>query len=397
MRPVRISVEHGGEVIEHEFSRSPIQVGRNPKADLCLPYEFVSSWHAVIHFDEGEAGYYDLGSTNGTEIDGRRVDSSQGVDFDATPVRLQISDLTLTLWRSGGGRDSRAVAGAIETASTAGARPSAAAVALRDRLRPAYEQLEHARRQFDAALGRGLAALPAGERETASAWLQQEMPVSGSGSVSVTSVSSSSLAAEVAPLARALLPHIDPPANAEQARDLLRRMSEMMEVCVEGLVELQEGQDRLGKQLGVSAVKHYTGLRFALSAEEALAYLLTDPVEHERRRQELANAFSDTICHQIATLNGLVAGARALLDEIEPAAIERGTEPGLLSGGVRANWKTFVEKWERLATRDGPLLAVLFGPEFARVYTEVGEELRAGWKRALEQNERGRRGDVVDG
>ena len=142
----------------------------------------------------------------------------------------------------------------------------------------------------------------------------------------------------------------------------------------------------LGKQLGVSAVKHYTGLRFALSAEEALAYLLSDPVEHERRRQELVSAFSDTICHQIATLNGLVAGARALLDEVEPAEIERGTEPGLLSRH-RANWKTYVERWERLATRDGPLLAVLFGPEFARVYTEVGEELRAGWKRALEQNE----------
>ena len=147
-------------------------------------------------------------------------------------------------------------------------------------------------------------------------------------------------------------------------------------------MELQEGQDRLGKQLGVSAVKHYTGLRFALSAEEALAYLLSDPVEHERRRQELRNAFSDTICHQIATINGMVAGARALLDELEPAAIARGSEQGLLSGH-RASWKVFVERWERLATRDGPLLAALFGPEFARVYTEVGEELRAGWKRAL--------------
>ena len=169
----------------------------------------------------------------------------------------------------------------------------------------------------------------------------------------------------------------------------------MMEVCAQGLVELQEGQDRLGKQLGVSAVKHYTGLRFALSAEEALAYLLSDPVEHERRRQELRNAFSDTICHQIATINGMVAGARALLDELEPAAIARGSEQGLLSGH-RASWKVFVERWERLATRDGPLLAALFGPEFARVYTEVGEELRAGWKRALGEQSHGSEGDVQD-
>ena len=132
-----------------------------------------------------------------------------------------------------------------------------------------------------------------------------------------------------------------------------------------------------------------------LSAEEALAYLLSDPVEHERRRQELRNAFSDTICHQIATINGMVAGARALLDELEPAAIARGSEQGLLSGH-RASWKVFVERWERLATRDGPLLAALFGPEFARVYTEVGEELRAGWKRALGEQSHGSEGDVQD-
>lgn len=377
-------MEHGGEVIEHEFSRSPIQVGRNPKADLCLPYEFVSSWHAVVHFDENEAGYFDLGSTNGTELDGRRVDSARGVDFDARPVRLHIGELALRLWRTESGRDSRAVAGAIEAAAPATPTISPQARALREQLEPAYQQLQQARRRFDAALGRGLSSLPASERESVSSWLQQEMPVSSV--MTVSSAATGSLAAEVAPLARALLPHADPPADGEQARDLLRRMSELMEVCAQGLVEIQEGQDRLGKQLGVSAVKHYTGLRFALSAEEALAYLLTDPLEHERRRQELVNAFSDTICHQIATLNGLVAGARALLDEVEPATIERGTEPGLLSRH-RANWKTFVEKWERLATRDGPLLAVLFGPEFARVYTEVGEELRAGWKRALEKGE----------
>ncbi|MEX1364955.1 MAG: type VI secretion system-associated FHA domain protein [Nannocystaceae bacterium] len=391
MRPVRISVEHEGKRVEHEFRSSPVQVGRNPKADLCLPYEFVSSWHAVIHFDEEEAGYFDLGSTNGTEIDGRRIEAGQGVDFDARAVRVQIGELTLALSRAEDARGSRAVAGAIDAGPVLEPSPSPQARALRQRLQPAHEQLQAARQRFDRELGDGLAALPSDEREATSAWLQRELPTgpstSGTGSTGSTGGSTGgSLAEEVAALARELLPFADPPQSAAQAADLLRRVIEMMCVCAKGLVELQEGQDRLGKQLGVSAVKHYTGLRFALSAEEALAYLLSDPSppEHERRRAELAAAFSDTIGHQIATLNGMVAGARALLDELEPAAIERGTEPGLRSKH-RANWKTFVERWERLATRDGPLLSALFGPEFVRVYTEVGQELQVGWKRALDE------------
>ncbi|MCA9709404.1 MAG: hypothetical protein KDK70_26420, partial [Myxococcales bacterium] len=182
-----------------------------------------------------------------------------------------------------------------------------------------------------------------------------------------------------------LLPFAPAPRTAEEARDLVRRVGDMMAVCAKGLVELQEGQEQIGREFGVKAIKHYTGLRFATTAAEALAYLFSDadPEEHRRRLGELSAAFSDTMSHQIATINGVVAGARALLDELEPGAIERGADPGRLTR-FRDCWKTFVSRWERVANQDGPLLAVLFGPEFARVYAEVGGELSNAWRRNME-------------
>lgn len=379
MRPVRIRVERAGEAVERDFPGSPIQIGRNPKADLSLPYKVVSNWHAIIRFDEHEATFFDLGSTNGTDLDGRPITPGQEVGFDTQPVRLVIGgEIALTLWRVDPARATgKAAVGTIAAEGPVPMHaPTPEVEAMLVRLRPYFEQLDGVARQFDDALGRELAALPLAIREAASEWAQRAFPVSpgihrhhpdGAG----------------IGVGERLLPFAEPPATAEAARDLVRRVGEMMAVCAKGLVELQEGQESISREFGVKAVKHYTGLRFALSAEEALTYLFSDadPDEHRRRLDELSAAFSDTMSHQIATINGVVAGARALLDELEPGAIERGADPGRLTR-FRDCWKTFVTRWEKLANQDGPLLAALFGPEFARVYAEVGGELSNAWRRS---------------
>ncbi|MEM9461969.1 MAG: type VI secretion system-associated FHA domain protein [Myxococcota bacterium] len=388
MRPVRIRVERAGEAAERDFSGSPIQIGRNPKADLSLPYKVVSNWHAIIRFDEQEATFFDLGSTNGTELDGQPVGPGQEVGFDAQPVRVVLGGaIALTFWRVElGAVTSAEAAGTIVASAQAPMHaPTPEVTAMLDRLRPAFEQLDAVRRHFDDALGRELAALPAPVRDAASEWAQRAFPASpgvhrhfpdggpgggGGGGIGA---------------GERLLPFGEAPATAEAARDLVRRVGDMMTVCAKGLVELQEGQESISREFGVKAVKHYTGLRFALSAEEALAYLFSDadPEGHRRRVGELSAAFSDTMSHQIATINGVVAGARALLDELEPGSIERGADPGRLTR-FRDCWKTFVTRWEKLANQDSPLLAVLFGPEFARVYAEVGGELSNAWRRSVD-------------
>ena len=48
----------------------PIEIGRSPEADLVLPDDTVSRRHAVLRGDRGALEVEDLGSSNGTSING---------------------------------------------------------------------------------------------------------------------------------------------------------------------------------------------------------------------------------------------------------------------------------------------------------------------------------------
>jgi type VI secretion system protein len=81
MRPVVITVfdSEAGTTSDHTFATSPVRIGRNPLNDLPLPFPFVSGWHAVVRFDDGQAKFFDLGSTNGTLLNGRKINAGEAV------------------------------------------------------------------------------------------------------------------------------------------------------------------------------------------------------------------------------------------------------------------------------------------------------------------------------
>ena len=75
----------------YEFDQSPVRIGRNPLNNVVLEGNFVSGWHGIIRFDETGTYYFDLGSTNGTCLDGKRLPKNT-----ATPIRQATR---LTIWR----------------------------------------------------------------------------------------------------------------------------------------------------------------------------------------------------------------------------------------------------------------------------------------------------------
>jgi type VI secretion system protein len=96
MLSVRVENCATHQFTEHTFQRSPVRIGRNALNELTLQEGYVSLSHAVLRFDPERIQVIDLGSTNGTHVDGARIESNVPVTLKASS-ELRIGDLRLHL------------------------------------------------------------------------------------------------------------------------------------------------------------------------------------------------------------------------------------------------------------------------------------------------------------
>lgn len=61
----------GGDPIP--LLKSPLMIGRRESCDICLRFPNVSGRHCELSFSEGVWSIRDLGSTNGTKVNGQQV------------------------------------------------------------------------------------------------------------------------------------------------------------------------------------------------------------------------------------------------------------------------------------------------------------------------------------
>jgi pSer/pThr/pTyr-binding forkhead associated (FHA) protein len=88
-----IVVAGGPEGHEHLLDRPRLVVGRGPGADLAFDDDQMSQQHAAVEFASGRFHVTDLGSTNGTRINGAAVEScevSHGDRIELGGTVLQI-------------------------------------------------------------------------------------------------------------------------------------------------------------------------------------------------------------------------------------------------------------------------------------------------------------------
>jgi hypothetical protein len=83
---------------DHAFRRSRERLGRNPSNDLVAPQPFVSAWHGLIEFDDRGVNYTDLGSTNGSVVDGRAL--GRGCQRRSARSEVLISSLKVTFMQA---------------------------------------------------------------------------------------------------------------------------------------------------------------------------------------------------------------------------------------------------------------------------------------------------------
>jgi pSer/pThr/pTyr-binding forkhead associated (FHA) protein len=96
----RLKILNGGfEGMAYDLDDSDVLIGRNPSTHITLLDEGISREHAMVLFDEETHSFVieDLGSTNGTKLNGKRVRSSPLCEGDEIQIGQTLFRFILKL------------------------------------------------------------------------------------------------------------------------------------------------------------------------------------------------------------------------------------------------------------------------------------------------------------
>ena len=272
-----------------EFDQSPIRVGRNALNHVVIEDRFVSQWHGMIRFDDTSVTYFDLGSTNGTRLAGKRLSKNTAASLGGA-AQLGISGFELAVF-------------ACPTA--AGAHDSAATKPM--------------------------------------TWGEPRDP-------------------QVAPAF---------PSQSSEPDQLSRCLRVLAGFC-DAFVALKNGYEEFGAEVGVRPLAGSTPLHRARTGREVMEHLLAPARDVEACLGDLKTVFADMGIHQIALMEGITQGIRALLESLDPSTHRAQAGAGLFSRSPsKAQWAGLQERLATLIAEDTALHGEIFGAEFARAYASV--------------------------
>ncbi|QDU79993.1 Phosphoserine phosphatase RsbU [Polystyrenella longa] len=75
----KLTLLEGGKAVPYELSRDELTIGRHPECDIFLNSDMVSRRHARVYTNGGQVFIEDLGSGNGTFINGQRVNQPTAI------------------------------------------------------------------------------------------------------------------------------------------------------------------------------------------------------------------------------------------------------------------------------------------------------------------------------
>lgn len=355
---VRIKAPPGGISRTLQFTKSPVRIGRNQLNDISLDDPFVSEWHGTIRFDERSIAYFDLGSTNGSLLDGKRLAKNVSSELSVTSV-LRVGLIEMAVSRQTVATEppaQRPVSGPHRTlawghSAAAPAAPSKASAA-------------------DSAISIPifLATTPPSSVPTDPRASTATPPPSARADsralASGGSAASGSLSAEVQ--------RTSPDRGEGTQAAMARHQAKLLEAFSEAFVGLRKGYEQFGAEVGVRTIGGGTPLHRARNAKEVLEYLMQPSQDLSAITRDLIAIFADFGIHHIAMMQGVTEGVRNMLHTLSPDANGIDIGGGLFSGGkAKSAWKSYVERFEQMITDDNELHAAIFGNEFARAYARV--------------------------
>lgn len=304
---VKVHSDVDGQVTDLLFRDFPIRIGRDKLNDLVLNHPYVSQWHAVIGFSQGGLSVVQVGSSNSVRVKGHKLSTNSEVRL-AGDETIDIVPFALE----------------IEMVTTSG-KSSAP-----DRPSPLLASATNAGKG-DAAMGR--VALEA--------------------------------------MTQLAQRYLDAPLTTPREVALFaERLEQTLDVFLRCLVALRRGQEEFRAALDMSALTRDSrdSVERANSPEE-LARALFGP--GSGAAVSLEGIFKDIMIHQVALLNGLMAGVRNLLSKLSPKAIQREVSKRHRSPAWRALWQTFERIHRDLSQEENATFEEIFGRQFDRAYSKV--------------------------
>lgn len=318
----------------YEFDQSPVRIGRNPLNNIVLEGNFVSGWHGIIRFDNTGTFYFDLGSTNGTCLDGKKLPKNTAIPVEqATRFTIWMFELTVIPSQPG-------------SLPVPPQRPSVTST----------------------LVGTGDVFQSAGAPQA---------PLHAQGSASrVVNVGGRS-PTPPPPTSSASRPPSTPPTNSQGpspggVTDRLVRCLHIIGAFSEAFMGLKKGYEQFGAEVGVRPLSGTTPLHRARTSQEIVDYLLNSSVEPEACARDLNAVFADMGIHDVALMEGISQSVRSLLAKLAPSMLDVKATSGLFSGSkAKSKWNDYVEAFNNLLAEDAALHAEIFGEEFASAYASV--------------------------
>ncbi|MCU0685497.1 MAG: FHA domain-containing protein [Polyangiaceae bacterium] len=439
---LRVTDTRDGSSSEYRFARFPVRIGRNQLNDLTLPFPFVSQFHCIIELRENELMLRDLGSRNGTLVPGGRAPAYEplplakgnnsfvvsallfegqiaNVDPRSIPRREQLAlhaptgtqlvghqDVDTTAFAPA---DLDAIAKAVaRSRALSGGAPAAGAGLSPEltRLYNHYHQYRNAWAQFRGALSETLRATPAPQQGALLEWVRaslggaehepdfQQLAAAyaqpGAPDPAATRRAEAAALRGLQMLSALYARNRPPPATDAEVVRFLSKVRDTLDVFLNAFIPLRDGQRQFASQLNVgrrpsrpdmAEMAAAYGVEAARDPIELARWLLDWRDEYASGHQALEGAFADLMIHQIAMLNGVMRGVKALLQELSPAAIEGAVDQGKAPRGwsfgpfrYRALWGLFRTRHADLDDGERRIFTLLFGGDFAQAYTQFMDE-----------------------
>jgi predicted component of type VI protein secretion system len=151
-------------------------------------------------------------------------------------------------------------------------------------------------------------------------------------------------------------------------------------------IDSRRAYQRARQKLGLTqSIESKSVLGRSEDPHALLAHLLEPSQAAQARSQELRQMLGDFAMHQIALLSAVVEGARAMLVELSPRAIQEAPDASIDSGvldndpsagawpfAARKLWKKFLVRHHDLTHTDH-FARELFGREFTRRYHAIAD------------------------